>query len=533
MQYSFRAAALLALGLATQASLGHAQQALTFKPVTEAPAPDTSETPAPLTPMRDIEAAWAQKNYAFVRAQLLRHVEETDQPLAQYRYGRVLLEAIGGPRDLEGAAFWLEKAASQKYAPAENLLARLYLSAPKDSGLHKPERAVKLFASAAARGVAESQYYMGIIHRDGIAVEPDAEVAFNWLLAAAEQNHEKAQLAVSRAYARGGGVAQNADSAVQWLTQAAENGHVQAQFNLARAYDEGRGVEQDRARSLKWLTSAAEAGHLLSQRALGRRYLTGDDVAADSAAAMTWLSTAAKRGDVVAMTLLGDAFGGDYGIAKDAENAWAWYSKASDAEYGRATSAVADMLARGDGRPVDMAAAVKTYRKALEQGYAPAQIALGQLAGQGKLDGMIAPHIAVPWAVAAATEGDVAAREWLQIQAEADIRPAQTAWAIWLVEQERKPDVALPFLTKAAQAGDTEAQFRLGQMLTRGEGGEQDYIQAHAWLNIAATGGRAEAADLRTTVTELMTLEEVAEAQTIARDFFEQAASQLPKGVSQ
>lgn len=533
MQYSFRAASLLSLGLATLTSVGHAEQPTTFKPVVEAPAQDTSQSPAPLTPMQDIEAAWAQNDFVFVREQLRRHVETKDEPLAQYRYGRVMLEAIGGPRDLEGAAFWLEKAAGQKYAAAENLLARLYLSAPKDSALHHPDRAVKLFASAAARGVAESQYYMGIIHRDGLAVDPDAEGAFNWLLAAAEQNHQEAQLAVSRAYARGDGVDQNADAAVQWLTQAAENGHVQAQFNLARAYDEGRGVPQDRALSLKWLTSAAEAGHILSQRALGRRYLTGDDVAAAPAEAMRWLSSAAKRGDVVAMTLLGDAFGGGYGITKDPENAWGWYNKASGADYGRATYAVAGMLARGDGRPVDLVAAVKTYRMALAQGYVPAQVALGQLAGEGKLDGLIAPHTAVPWAVSAATEGDTAARDWLQKQAEADIRPAQTAWAIWLAEQESKPDGAMPFLHNAAQAGDTEAQFRLGQMLTRGEGGEQDYVQAHAWLNIAATGGHSKAADLRATVTTLMTSQEVAEAQSIARAFFEEAANQLPKGVSQ
>lgn len=521
------------LGIVTTAPAGFTQQANTFKPVPKATetAPETPSTPLPT--MQDIEAAWAQQDYGVVRDGLHQLVENTNDPFAQYRYGRVLLEGLGGPRDLDGAAFWLEQSAAQKYAAAENLLARLYLSAAEDSDLHQPARAVKLFSSAAARGVAESQYFMGIIHRDGIAVEPDFEMAFNWLLAAAEQQHKDAQYAVSRAYSRGEGIAKNAEAALTWLTEAANSGHVGAQFNLARAYDEGRGVAQDRDLSLFWLNEAAEAGHLLSQRALGRRYLTGDDVTADPAVAMTWLSTAAKRGDVVAMTLLGDAFSGDLGIAKNTDNAWAWYNKASDAEYGRATAAVAAMLLRGEGRTANLEAAVKTYRKALDQGYAPAQIALGALAAEGKLEGVLAPHTAVPWVVAAMAEGDTAARDWLRQQAEAGVRPAQTAWAIWLSNEEDDAAAAFPYLEQAAQAGDVAAQFRLGQMLTRGDGGVQDYVAAHAWLNIAATGGSPEAAKLRATVTELMTADEVAQAQTIARTFFEDAAKALPKGVSQ
>ncbi len=533
MQFASRALILLMLGIAVMTPDAWAQQTTVFKPV-QSGADQAEKTPdTPLVSMQDIEAAWAQKDFAFVREGLRQHVDKTNDPLAQFRYGRVLLEALGGPRDLEAAAHWLEEAATAKYAPAENLLARLYLSASEDSELYRPDRAVKLFASAAARGVAESQYYMGLILRDGIALEVDKETAFNWLLAAAEQNHVGAQYAVSRAYSRGEGVSKDAGSALTWLERAGNNGHVTAQFNLARAYDTGQGVPLDRAVSLDWLTRAAEAGHVLSQRALGRRYLTADDVAGNPEEAKRWLSIAAKRGDAVAMTLLGDAYSGEYGIAKASDQAWDWYRKASENSYGRATAEVAGMLARGDGRPVDLEEAVRMYRRALDQGYVLAQIDLGSLAGAGKLDGLVAPHNAVPWAVAAASEGDEAALRWLQTQAEAGIRPAQKAWAIWLTDVENDPAKAFPFFEEAAVNGDVEAQFRLGQMLTRGDGGTQDYVAAHAWLNIAATGGYAEAANLRTTVTSLMTAEEIAEAQTLARTFFEDAARTLPNGVSQ
>ncbi|WP_294228446.1 hypothetical protein, partial [uncultured Shimia sp.] len=79
------------------------QQAPTFKPVADDAELSAAEQTALRPTMAEIEAAWAEKNYVFVRDGLRRHVEETDQPLVQFRYGRVLLEALGGPRDLEGA----------------------------------------------------------------------------------------------------------------------------------------------------------------------------------------------------------------------------------------------------------------------------------------------------------------------------------------------------------------------------------------------------------------------------------------------
>ena len=60
--------------------------------------------------MAAIEQAWAAGDFVFVRQGLKRHAEETGTPLAQYRYGRVLLEGRGGPADPAAAQGWLEQA---------------------------------------------------------------------------------------------------------------------------------------------------------------------------------------------------------------------------------------------------------------------------------------------------------------------------------------------------------------------------------------------------------------------------------------
>lgn len=498
---------------------------------------DSSATPAPLTPQQDgtplpemaeIEQAWAQGDFGFVRTGLQRLAEQTGTALAQYRYGRVLLEGRGGPRDLAGAQLWLEKAAAQRHAEAETLLARLLLSAPRDSASYDPARGAALFERAAARGQSEAQYYLGLMLREGTGVAADPEAAFTWFLAAAEQQYVAAQFELSRAYSRGQGTAQDGTAALKWLTEAATGGHVEAMFFLAHALDTGQGAPLNRGEAVSWLRRAAEADHVASQRTLGRKYLLAEGVAANPEEALRWLGAAAAREDSFAMTLMGQAYMGEAGIAPDPDLAWSWYRRASEYGEGRATAALAGMLETGIGREVDVAAAVLLYRKALDQGFDGAMIALGHMAGAGTLTGHAAPHTAVPWALAAATEGDVAALDWLRAQADAGIRPAQSAMAFWLVQLEDDPSAAMPYFEAAASRGDVGAQHQLGMMLTRGEGTAQDYVAGHAWLNIAAASGHAEAIQMRATVSELMTPEQVAAAQAVARHFFEQAARTVP-----
>ncbi len=72
---------------------------------------------------------------------------------------------------------------------------------------------------------------------------------------------------------------------------------------------------------------------------------------------------------------------------------------------------------------------------------------------------------------------------------------------------------------KAADEGDAEAQTTLGVMYAHGQGVPQDFVSAHMWFNLAAARGGKNAEEWRAIVAQLMTLEQIAEAQKLAREW--------------
>ena len=69
----------------------------------------------------------------------------------------------------------------------------------------------------------------------------------------------------------------------------------------------------------------------------------------------------------------------------------------------------------------------------------------------------------------------------------------------------------------AAADGDGRAMFRLGRAFREGIGVPADYVEAYMWLNLAAGEGYGEAAAERNALAAVMTAEERAEAQRLAR----------------
>lgn len=74
-------------------------------------------------------------------------------------------------------------------------------------------------------------------------------------------------------------------------------------------------------------------------------------------------------------------------------------------------------------------------------------------------------------------------------------------------------------LEAPANQGDAKAQYLLGRMYMDGLGVSQDYVTAHMWLNLATTGGVANARTYRDTVGSRMPLTQVARAQEMARNW--------------
>jgi len=71
-----------------------------------------------------------------------------------------------------------------------------------------------------------------------------------------------------------------------------------------------------------------------------------------------------------------------------------------------------------------------------------------------------------------------------------------------------------------AEQGDSDAQLALGDLYARGQDMTQDYVRAHKWFNLAAAAGSQKAAGNRDLFSQLMTKEQIAEAQKLAREWF-------------
>lgn len=485
--------------------------------------------------MAEIEQAWQQGDFGFVRQGLKQLAEQDGTALAQYRYGRVLAMGRGGPKDLPGAVLWLSRAAEKNHAEAMSLLGRIYLSNISEdqdtqTGLKRdPEKAAGLLTRAAALGNAEAQYYLSLLHTKAEGVEEDTDAAFTWMLAAAQQQYAPAQFELSRYYSRGIGTERNEESAVDWLERAAENNHVEAQYFLAIAFETGRGVSQNLSTAIKWYRRAAERGLPIAQRNLGTYYLKGEDVAQNTEEGLRWLNAAAKAGDPGAMGNLGFAYANGLGVAQDDKAAAEWYARASEYGLGRAKVALGSFYQEGRGVEQDMGRAIALYRQALETPDAGlAARRLARLAASGDLEGRIAPQSAIPWALYAAEQGDEAAMNWLAEQAAAGIRDAQAGLAGLYLKDDATAAEGARLREQAARAGDAVAQARLGEMYMTGSHVDLDYVAAHKWFNIAATLGQLRAAELRETVSALMTPEDLARAQTAARNWFENEEPQPP-----
>ena len=70
----------------------------------------------------------------------------------------------------------------------------------------------------------------------------------------------------------------------------------------------------------------------------------------------------------------------------------------------------------------------------------------------------------------------------------------------------------------AAAQGDSGAQNNLASMYFKGKGVAQDYVRTHMWFNLASLVTQGKSAAARDAVSKLMTPQQVAEAQKLARE---------------
>ncbi len=74
---------------------------------------------------------------------------------------------------------------------------------------------------------------------------------------------------------------------------------------------------------------------------------------------------------------------------------------------------------------------------------------------------------------------------------------------------------------QAAQQGNIHAQGKLGGLYLYGVGVEKNYIQAYAWLDLAAGQGDSAAEKFRDAVSAQLTIPQMREAAVLAEDYYD------------
>ena len=78
---------------------------------------------------------------------------------------------------------------------------------------------------------------------------------------------------------------------------------------------------------------------------------------------------------------------------------------------------------------------------------------------------------------------------------------------------------AAKWYQKAADQGHDGAQYNLGVCYAKGEGVPKDMVMAYMWFKLSSANGYKDSPRLRDLVAELMTPEQIAEAQKLSREW--------------
>ncbi len=436
-----------------------------------------------------------------------RRAAEQGLAAAQFALGQAHLSGTGVAEDVSLARQWYREAAGQGHPGAQLALDRLDAMGNGRSANGGKSRTVTSerrtsdarWTKYAAHGRAEDHFHLGMLFELGIGVEKSTKQARAWYKKAAEAGYADAQFALARSLE-----SSEAGQAVHWHTQAAKQGHADAQAALAELHLQGMGVAQDRFRALTGYSAAAGQGHAVAQFALaqllhtssetiafdaisraaaggqpqaqcamGDRYAHGTGVAQNWFEACRWYDMAAQQGDAVAQCALAACYASGKGVKKDMAHAFIWFEKAAAQNLPQAQWNLGELYATGlPGVEADPKKATQLCKRAANAGFAPASATLGALFARANKHDR-----AVQWWTLAAEQGD--------LESLFNLGQAHRL-GLGIAKDEAR---AFDLLLQAAQGGVAAAQSRIGLAYATGEGAALDPIEACKWFELAAQRG--------------------------------------------
>jgi TPR repeat protein len=184
---------------------------------------------------------------------------EQGVPEAQFQYALMLLDGTYVKKDVNGAYALLEAAAQAGNVLAEFNFAQLIVDRePGEAGMTK---AAPYYEMAGKAGLADAQYAMSQICAQGVGGRKrDEAEARRWLVLAANQGYDTAELDLGTWLIEGRGGPKDVKAGFGWLRRAALGGNVAAQNRLAKLYMQGIGTDPDNIMAAAWYVVAHRAG---------------------------------------------------------------------------------------------------------------------------------------------------------------------------------------------------------------------------------------------------------------------------------
>lgn len=387
--------------------------------------------------------------------------------LGQYKQALAIFEKAAHERNYVPAFVYLE---------LMNLLGLGGKKDPAKVGLYGKEcrEAISWFEDSRAKDYPFRQCCLGMMHRYGIGVEKNIEIALQYFRKAAQLKNMDAEVALGTWYVDDD---ENTDKNEKWgfshLENAAKQGHPTAQMKLGKCYDFGRGVTVSTPTAKSLYTQAADQGHLQAYVYLALQCLHNKPQEA-----IRLLKLAAQQEDPEAQALLGTCYRKGDGVTKNLLEAERWYILAAtqrdwDARAQNLLGALYEVTQ-------NLTEAVKWYDSAAAQGCAQAQFNLGLCFDKG---------IGV-------SKNAQQAFYWFSLAAQQGLSAAQFCVASCYDDGEgvtKDMQLAVHWYLRAAKQGHKNAQFNLACSYKAGAGVPVNLDEATYWFKKAAEQGDAEA----------------------------------------
>lgn len=400
----------------------------------------------------------------------------------------------------------------------------------------------------AESGDAKSQLALARRLRAGDGTAKNLIGACKWFERAASGGNVDGMIGAARCYDGSRGIPRDSDRAAQWWLKAAETGNAEAQFEFgktkasvsrqgtdifANSDEEAKKKAED---FILWETRASDQGYTAATRVLGIAYLLGarrSDQATeiliprDLDKGVTLLTRAADSGDSVSQLSLAVLYQvGFHNIAPD---------KALSDKYWKLMSEQTKLIQQRW---------IANFYLQIDKNYTPDK---NKYFGRSLSTYYETNGVAREWFEKAATQGDVEsmwrlglifrdgmagapdatkAVSYFKRAAERGDYKSMEALAFAYMDGTgvvRNYDEALKWLLAAANENETapsspvhRLRDAVGVCYENGYGTTKDLVLAYAWYNVSASGGFADAKQNVGRLENLLSSEEVNEAQTLS-----------------